>query len=428
MRKISFLFFLLTAITTFSWGQNLDDYLIQAGENNPELQAYYHEYLASLEKAPQVGSLPDPELTMGVFFSPMQRWMGNQVADFKLMQMFPWFGTLGEKKEEANLLSHARYQLFLDAKNKLFYQVKSTYFEIYQTQKEIQIQKQFLEHLEQFERLALAKFKSGSNEKSTGMPGMGSSESGMSGVLDIRIQYLEKENEILTLEENLKPLQIKFNQLLNREINEQISSLDSLEPSQLLWDKNVLLDSIQSQNPMLASFDTQMAALDQQEQIAKLQGRPMLGAGIEYMPFQPRPESGMMMGGKDMVMPMVSLSLPIYRKKTNSRIKETEYLREATLLKKEKEENMLAMEWANAIRDFEDASRKIDLYQEQMELVHQNNRLQLSYFQTNSKSIESVVSSHHQMLQIQLSQLRMIVQQHKSLALLESLGTGTPIN
>ncbi|WP_268036280.1 TolC family protein [Algoriphagus sp. PAP.12] len=467
MRKISILLFLLTAVSTFSRSQNLDDYLIQAGENNPELQAYYHEYLASLEKAPQVGSLPDPELSMGIFFSPMERWMGNQVADLKLMQMFPWFGTLGVKKEEANLMAHAKYQVFLDAKNKLFYQVKSTYYELYQTQEEIEINQENLEYLKEYERLALVKFKSSStpgatsssmpqpamnastsssasgmgsmngsqaNRAPVGNPGMASvggmtsSGTGMSDILRIRMQVKELESTIASQKDRLIPLQIKFNQLLNRDINSPISNLDSLESTSLIWDKMVLLDSITSQNPMLAMYDTEMEVLDQQEKMARLDGRPMFGAGVDYMPFQPRLESGMSMGGRNMVMPMVTMTLPIYRKKTNSKLKETDYLREATLLRKEKEENMLAMQWANAIRDLEDANRNIVLYDEQSKLAEQTLSLLLTSFSSDGQEMEEVLRVNQQLLNYRLQRMIAIVQQHKSLALLESLGSESSLN
>ena len=52
----------------------------------------YFEYQAALQKVPQVGGLPDPELNLGVFLSPMELVEGKQVADIRLMQMFPWFG------------------------------------------------------------------------------------------------------------------------------------------------------------------------------------------------------------------------------------------------------------------------------------------------------------------------------------------------
>jgi len=114
-----FLFFLFSISLK---AQTLDDYLIQAAENNPGLKASYARYQATAERVNQPG-LPDPELQAGFFFEPMERYMGNQTADFRLMQMFPWFGMIGTQKEEANQMAKAQYQLFLEEKNQLFFQV-----------------------------------------------------------------------------------------------------------------------------------------------------------------------------------------------------------------------------------------------------------------------------------------------------------------
>lgn len=85
-------------IAVNSIGQTLDDYLVIAAENNPNLKAKYFQYQAALERVPQVGSLPDPQLGFSFFIMPMERYMGNQIGTISLMQMFPWFGTLGAAK------------------------------------------------------------------------------------------------------------------------------------------------------------------------------------------------------------------------------------------------------------------------------------------------------------------------------------------
>ena len=101
--------------------QTLEDHLQTAAENNPEIQAYFYEYLAALEKVPQVGTLPDPELSLGLFIRPMERFMGNQHADLQLMQMFPWFGTLRIQKDEASKMALASYEAFRSVRNQLFF-------------------------------------------------------------------------------------------------------------------------------------------------------------------------------------------------------------------------------------------------------------------------------------------------------------------
>ena len=72
---------------------SLSHYLETAARYNPSVNSSFALYKASLEKIPQAGAFSDPELEMGFFFKPMEQLSGKQVADFTLMQMFPWFGT-----------------------------------------------------------------------------------------------------------------------------------------------------------------------------------------------------------------------------------------------------------------------------------------------------------------------------------------------
>ncbi len=55
-------------------------YLELAAKNNPTVLQKFYEYQAALQKIPQVGSLPDPELTIGVFLKPMELITGNQTC------------------------------------------------------------------------------------------------------------------------------------------------------------------------------------------------------------------------------------------------------------------------------------------------------------------------------------------------------------
>jgi outer membrane protein, heavy metal efflux system len=64
-RQIFILALLLVTGRLFS--QTLDDYLLIAAENNPNLKAKYFQYQAALERVPQAGSLPDPQLSFGIF-------------------------------------------------------------------------------------------------------------------------------------------------------------------------------------------------------------------------------------------------------------------------------------------------------------------------------------------------------------------------
>jgi len=465
MKKLLLTLVLLAGFESVSLAQSLDDYLIKAAKNNPELKAAYNNYLAASERGNQV-SLPDPELQVGFFFRPMERFMGNQQADIRLMQMFPWFGTLKAQESEADQMALARYQLFLDTKNNLFYQFRTVWYALAELQQEIRITEENLEILQKYERMALIRFESASSSSqgtsanlmspspnssfSAGTGGMNamsnssqnlssSSKSsgmsspsemsitwpGMTDVLRIRLQINTLENELQLLEANKLPLQVELNKLMNGDRDAEITNPEPLSPFELSIDKQLILDSISANNPMLAMYDAELMALESQKEMAKLDGRPMLGAGVNYMPFKARIEDGMSMGGNDMIMPMVTMSLPIYRKKTNARIKEAELLQESVRFNKENTLNQLEVAWSKAIRDFEDANRKVALYDSQLELAKQNLSLLLTAYATNGKDFEEVLRAQQLVLDFEFSKIAAITKQHNAIAMLDMLSAAS---
>ena len=97
----------------------LNQYLTMAAENNPGLKSKFLEYQAALERVPQVGSLPDPQVSFGYFIQPVETRVGPQQARLSVMQMFPWFGTLGAQKNVAAQEAKVKYQVFEKSKSKL---------------------------------------------------------------------------------------------------------------------------------------------------------------------------------------------------------------------------------------------------------------------------------------------------------------------
>ena len=467
MTKLLLTLVLLAGFGSVSLAQSLDDYLIKAAENNPELKAVYNDYLAASERGNQV-SLPDPELQVGFFFRPMERFMGKQQADIRLMQMFPWFGMLKAQESEADQMALVRYQLFLDAKNNLFYQFKTTWYALAELQQEIRITEENLVILHQYERMALIRFESASTSaagpnatpmasssnssvsagaggmntmgnqsqgmsnqaKNAGMSSpaaMSSTGAGMTDVLRIRLQINTLENDLQLLEANKMPLQVELNKLMNGDRDAEIANPEPLSPFELTLEKEMILDSISANNPMLAMYDAELMALESQKQMAKLDGRPMFGAGVNYMPFKPRFDEGMsmVMGGNNMMMPMVTMTLPIYRKKTNARIKEAELLQESVRFNKENTLNQLEIGWSKAIRDLEDTNRKVTLYDAQLELAKQNLSLLLTAYATNGQDFEEVLRAQQLVLDYEFSKISAITKQHNTIAMLDLLSAAS---
>uniref|UniRef100_UPI0040477618 TolC family protein n=1 Tax=Algoriphagus sp. TaxID=1872435 RepID=UPI0040477618 len=445
--------------------QTLEDYLLQAVENNPGLKAAYARYQATAEQVNQA-SLPDPELQVGAFIRPMERFMGNQTADFRLMQMFPWFGMLSTQKEEAYHMGQAEYQLFLEEKNRLFFEVKSTWNKLLLLQGEQQLAQENLDYLMKYETLALMQYQAGnsidlpstsfrpakdSSSSTSPMSGMGGatptpmqgsassssamsplpmagSSSGLTAILQIRLQIKELESTLQQLEANKEVLRYQFQQLLNRPMEADLVLPTTWERAQLPLAKQDYLEKIKESNPMLGMFASEQMAFSQQAKMAKLEGKPMLGAGVNYMAFTSRLENGMPMGGEDMVMPMVTLSLPIYRKKISSKIKQADYLKNGAAMQQEETTNQLTVQWASAFRDWEESERLLNLYEAQVALVEQQLQVMETTFAGGNLALAEVLQTQQLLLDYRSKKLNALYQQHQSLAQLDALHSPNSIN
>jgi outer membrane protein TolC len=477
MKKILAIIVLLLGAMPLVQAQTLEEYLVEAGENSPALKARYAEYQAALQRAPQVGALPDPQASFNFFLRPMERYMGNQVGDISVMQMFPWFGSQKAARDEANYMAQMKFASFIEAKINLYHEVRTVWYQLYLNDQESILMERELEIMKTLERLALAKYKSapaGGSSGATapargttggsggsagaagsggsGMAGMGGSGGGatsgstsggsmaaggssmssmgstggssMVDVMLIRLQVKELENEIFTHHEARRPLQFAFNQLLRRRPSMTVLSADTLLPAALPATLSLIEDSIRDNHPMLKMYEWDEKARESQLRMAQLMGRPMFGVGLNYMIFKPRTEDGMQMGGENMVMPMVTLTLPIYRKKYNAAKKEAEFSQQAATYQKEATERELFTELENLLYQYQSSVSRVNLLKDQVTLTEQTIRLLTTNYSVSGSGIEDIIRQRQSLLNYKRQQLQAITDQNISVSAINRMMQG----
>ena len=447
-------------------GQEIDplmNYMEIAVKNNPTVLQQYALYQAALEKVPQVGSLPDPEFSAGVFLSPMELIGGKQLADLKLMQMFPWFGTLKAAKDEMSFMAKAKYEVFTDTKLQVIYDVQQTWFDLYKVQQAIKISEKNVDILKTLERLSLIKFKSASTSNnvsfssasmqksatqnstsgSSGMNGMsGNSTSvptkvqplampnksmlpaGGSGLTDLyrlQIETIDLENNIALLNDEKKVLIARFNSLLNRDTQELVTIPDTLISNALHIPLLKVTDSILTQNPMLSMLKYEKQALDARKEMVTKMGYPMIGLGINYALIEKNPMSSLSMNGNDMIMPMVTLSLPIFRKKYTALKTEVDKLKIATELQEKATANTLITNYYETVQNYNNAQRKITLYAKQYSLANQSLQILIKSYSSSGATLTDLLLMQQQTLNYELKQLEAVADYNTAIAKLNRL-------
>ncbi|MDM8002702.1 MAG: TolC family protein [Bacteroidota bacterium] len=445
---------------------SLLSYLEMAAANNPMVMQKLKEYQASLRKIPQAGSLPDPELSAGIFLMPMELVSGRQYAELKLMQMFPWFGVLRNARDEMSLMASARYEEFRNAKLDVFYEVQTTWYELYKVRKEISVAEENIDILNSIEKIALVRFRAapGSSSQAPGqvatvpatgmngtasqssMSGMdsragsaagtggssragtasgsgsssgaamgitpgstgtmgtmgGNTGSGLADLYRIQIEVAELKNKINLLKNSEEALVARFNGYLDRQPQVPVFTAGEVFEESPDIPLPVLPDSINARNPMLAMLDYERKAWEAREKMAAGMGLPMTGLGVSYAPIGRSTMSASEMNGRDMVMPMISLTLPVYRKKYRAMREEAELMQEAAALNRRSTATSLQTAYYEALRMYNDAQSRKELYETQLTLASQSLDLILKGYSAATADLTDVLRLQQQTLDYHL--------------------------
>lgn len=476
LKKVTLLI-IASGLFVLSYGQQSDSlshYLEIAAKNNPTVLQKFNEYQASLQKVPQVGSLPDPELSIGVFLSPMELIGGNQVADIRLMQMFPWFGVLKNAKDEMSIMAKAKFESFRDAKLQVFYDVQRTWYELQKLEQSVQIAEKNIEILHTIERLATIKFKAASlggnsssssqssmsggtsQNVSSGSSGMGSmaggsanttntasvqqtsnmqsssmgsqsSGSGLSDLYRIQMEKAEISNSIALFKNQQTTAIARFNTYLNRSPRSDISLPQTLATDTLVASITAISDSILKNNPMLEMLSYEKQSLEARQRMVSRMGYPMVGVGLNYSLINKNPMITSSMNGKDMIMPMVTVTLPIYRKKYNAMQSEVKLLKSATEHNYQSTANSLQVEYYEALQLFQDAERRIKLYKNQSELAQKTLDIMIKSFSASGSELSDILRIRQQMLDYDTREIEAITDFNTSIAWLKRLMANTQV-
>jgi outer membrane protein TolC len=396
---------------------------------------------------------------------------GNQVADIRLMQMFPWFGVLKNAKDEMSLMAKAKFELFRDAKLQVFYDVQRSWYEIYKIQKDISISEKNMEILKIIERLALVKFKSAPSEGSgstssdpvissgsvvnnitgtsgmqvmgtiqgntgttvsnqtsssmqTGPMGNSSTSPGLTDIYRIQIEAGDLENNISLLKNQRNTQTAQFNTYLNRPANTHVFTNENIAADSLQLSLVAVSDSILANNPMLSMLDYEKQSFEARKKMVSRMGYPMVGLGLNYSLISKTqfPMGLPSMNGKDMIMPMVVVTLPVYRKKYNAMISESELLATAASQNYQSASNSLQAEYFQAVQLYQDAKRRIKLYDNQSQLASKSLDLIMKNFSVSNSALSDVLRARQQTLDYEFKKVEAVADLNTAIAWLNRLG------
>lgn len=386
----------------------LSDYLAYAAVHNPGLKAAFNRWKAALARIPQVESLPDPRLNYAYFIKEVETRAGPQRQKIGLSQTFPWFGKLSLRGKAAMQTAKAEKENYELAKLKLFYKVKKAYYEYYYLARSIAIIEENLDLLKNIEEIARVSYSANTGS--------------YQDIIKIQVEIAKTDDRRKSLVDLRSPLVAKLNAALNRPERLPLPWPKTVLIEQVDVSENSLVLQLKKTNPELKAktfiLDREKTGID----IAKKDYFPDITFGLEWIDTRDAMNAGTRDSGKDPIIAMFSINLPIWYSKYHATVEEAKARRLKVQMEHKERENSLLSDLKMAIYRFRDSERKINLYHQQIiPRIKQSLEVSLKALKVGDGSVLDVIDAQRMLLEFQLFYERAVADREEKLARIEML-------
>jgi len=378
---------------------SLSNFLTYALLNQPQVEAAYFDWLASVEGITVARSLPDPQLT---FQMDIQEVVTSLMPG--LMMSFPGFGKLRAATAVAVAGSQVQYYAFRSASLQSAYAVQSAYYRLYFLDERIRVNRDTLSLLSDLAKLARAQNEVG---KAT-----------LQNVLRAQIEQDRVETEIANLEDSRAAMVAQFKAALGLGADQPTPPVPQrFESTPLDLTSEKLLELALAQNTRLKGMEADVrvaeAAIAQAYKARMPDASVGLMADVKMNPLLYRPWG--------------TVSIPLWRDKLEAEFAQAQANKRAGEARLTAEQIALVAAVAEKAFLYREATRTLQLLQDQL-LPKQRSSLELarSAYLAGQTDFLNLADTEQTLLRFGLNEVEARTQRELSLAELALIVQGMP--
>lgn len=290
----------------------VDFYLQLALQRNPEIQASEKRVAAQSEKIPQVTTLPDPMIRNTIWPDPMhspQTASGRMTNSFMLSQALPWFGKLRLRGEVADLETQMALTQLVQSQLKVIESVKLAYYDIYYSQRAIQITQETEKLLRDlYIPAAEINYKTGKVSQQD--------------VIRAQLELSKIQEQLIPLRKQLKEAQADLARQLSATPETDLRAASTLDLPPVPQQLDYLYQMAAATRPELKERWLAIARDQRQIELAKLNYFPDVTVGFNWDPMTRNGSISPVADGFDNLGFSVSFNLPVRYGKYNAGVRE----------------------------------------------------------------------------------------------------------
>jgi outer membrane protein TolC len=301
-------------------------------------------------------------------------------------------------------MADAEYVEITIAKRKLALSVAQSYYRLYAIKARQRVLDENIKLLETYRRLALKSVEVG--------------KASAVDILRLQIRQNELQQQKEVLEEEFIAEQIGFNNLLNRDTTMTVIVVPEMEIPQEdpFYDNDAL-----TLNPELLKYDKLYESIAQSELLNQRESLPMIGFGVDYLPVTGREDSMFADNGKDVLMPMVTVSIPIFNNRYKSITKQNELRQQEIESQREQRLNVLESAFAKATSQRNQFRIAFTTQAKNLKQTRDAEEILLKNYETGTIDFNDVLDIQELQLKFQMNQIESIQMYYLQSALINYL-------
>ena len=401
MKKFKLIILAFGLLQSAISAQTVEELVDMATAYNPGLKSLKMDYEASLLNADQVNDWPDPTVSLAVGVLPIETRLGAQRLKIGVSQMIPWKGSLDAKSNVAR--SMAEVQSYADEVKEIDieYTIRISYAMLQFLESKKGIITHRLEILDALEDLSKSAVRSGKGK--------------LSNVL-----FTERKREILEadlslIEKKMEQPTIMINRWTGRPLTTEVI-LPQVVENPLL--KNELIQYAENDHPQYRIFENQIQVSISKIAVTKYDIKPKIGVGLDYSYIESRNDVVIPGNGRDVLMPMGSISIPIHTGRFKA-IRQEETIRQESInAKREEVKDMYEAEIEFAYATIEYADQVTSKYQSLKTITRETLKLMRTEYASEGTRFEELLRLEMELIDYDLEILKAQYEQRLAIATL----------
>ncbi len=387
---MKYYFLLILIIPTVLFGQSIDSLIDLAVQNNHGLKSLSLEYEAAQQKAHQVGGIPDARVTLGWGVSPVQTRLGPQVARVGVQQAIPQRGLLHKKRSIAQSRAEIKSSLESMQILDIEYAIRTAYAQLIQVKEEQSILNRKMAVLEGLEELAKSKLRSGKGS--------------LSDNLLIERSRIDIQNQKELLEKERESYLININRWTGRPLLTEVDLVDSTLSS------NISTTALSPDaHPRLQWLDQQIRVSEEEAELTSIEQKPSIMLGLDYALVTSRTDVEIPGNGRDILMPMGSINIPINKSVYQARRQEERITQQSISERIQDTKSSFEAVISSAISDIEYVEIGMEKIRSLQKITMETIKLMKTEYASEGTGLEEILRLEIDLLEyeIQLSKMNL---------------------